>query len=51
MDILRKNVPWIALGGLAIGIYCYMQLSKKADKPADPTAEFGGKLNVTNPVK
>lgn len=49
MDILRKNVMWIALIGAVLGALAIYELKFKKE-PTDPTpAGFTGKLPIDNP--
>lgn len=51
MDILRKNVMWIALIGAVLGVWAIYELKFKKETPADPLtkAQFTGKLPIDNP--
>jgi hypothetical protein len=49
MDILRKNVMWIALIGAVLGAWAIYELKFKKE-PTDPaTSAFTGKLPIDNP--
>lgn len=50
MDILRKNVMWIALIGAVLGAWAIYELKfKKETTDATTKAQFAGKLPVDNP--
>lgn len=50
MDILRKNVMWIALIGAVLGVWAIYELKfKKEASDATTKAPFAGKLPVDNP--
>ncbi len=51
MDILRKNVMWIALIGAVLGAWAIYELKfkKEATPDALTKAQFAGKLPVDNP--
>lgn len=51
MDLLKKNVMWIALIGAVLGAWAIYELKFKKETPADPTlkAQFTGKLPIDNP--
>ena len=52
MDLLKKNVMWIALIGAVLGAWAIYELKFKKETPADPMlgkAQFTGKLPIDNP--
>jgi hypothetical protein len=50
MDILRKNVMWIALIGAVLGAWAIYELKFKKEAPdATTKAQFAGKLPIDNP--
>ena len=53
MDLIKKNVHWIALIGLVLVAYvAYSVYTDKAQKNAGDTqgTGFGGKVSVKNPI-
>jgi hypothetical protein len=54
MDLLKKNVMWIALIGAVLGVWAIYELKFKKETPDDPftnltKAQFTGKLPIDNP--
>lgn len=49
MDIIRKNVMWIALIGAVLGAWAIYELKFKKEDPEQTTAKFAGKLPIDNP--
>lgn len=49
MDILRKNVMWIALIGAVLGAWAIYELKFKKEEIDATTAKFTGKLPIDNP--
>lgn len=51
MDILRKNVMWIALIGAVLGAWAIYELKFKKETTPGSTlqAQFTGKLPIDNP--
>ena len=55
MDILKKNVVWIATAGLAIAVYAMYRMNAAITKNEDgsyafKTAKFAGKVRNNNPI-
>jgi hypothetical protein len=51
MDLIRKNVMWIALIGAVLGAWAIYELKFKKEATPDATtkAQFTGKLPIDNP--
>lgn len=49
MDLLRKNVMWIALIGAVLGAWAIYEVRFKKEETPDNTVKFAGKLPVDNP--
>lgn len=49
MDIIRKNVMWIALIGAVLGAWAIYELKFKKEETDTTTAKFAGKLPIENP--
>lgn len=49
MDILRKNVMWIALIGAVLGAWAIYELKFKKEATDTTTSGFTGKLPIDNP--
>ena len=49
MEILKKNVMWIALIGAVLGAWAIYELKFKKEEQEGTTAKFAGKLPIDNP--
>ena len=50
MDVLKKNVVWIAVAALVLGAYAAYNVYTAA-QIAKGEAGFGGKIDTKNPIK